>query len=121
MVFEAILNRAPVSAARLNPELIPDLGWIAAKLLEKDRKSALPVGLGTSGRPQAGQARHGIFRSANLHAAQGSEAMHGVKPAIIAAVVVLLLLVASSCFRIVGVIGCWEAEVTFTPSRFCPS
>ena len=27
-----------LSAARINPELIPDLGWIAAKLLEKDRK-----------------------------------------------------------------------------------
>ena len=38
MVFEAILNRAPLSAARLNPELIPDIGWIASKLLEKDRK-----------------------------------------------------------------------------------
>jgi len=37
VVFEAILNRTPVSAARVNPELIPDLGWIAAKLLEKDR------------------------------------------------------------------------------------
>src|SRR4029077_1342806 len=38
VVFEAILNRTPVSATRVNPELIPDLGWIAAKLLEKDRK-----------------------------------------------------------------------------------
>jgi eukaryotic-like serine/threonine-protein kinase len=38
VVFEAILNRAPVSAVRLNPELSPDLGWIAAKLLEKDRR-----------------------------------------------------------------------------------
>jgi serine/threonine protein kinase/TolB-like protein/Tfp pilus assembly protein PilF len=38
VVFEAILNRAPVSALRLNPELSPDLGWIAAKLLEKDRR-----------------------------------------------------------------------------------
>jgi eukaryotic-like serine/threonine-protein kinase len=38
VVFEAILNRTPVSAARVNPELIPDLGWITAKLLEKDRK-----------------------------------------------------------------------------------
>jgi serine/threonine protein kinase/tetratricopeptide (TPR) repeat protein len=37
VVFEAILNRTPVSATRVNPELIPDLGWIAAKLLEKDR------------------------------------------------------------------------------------
>ena len=38
VVFEAILNRAPLSAARLNPELIPDIGWITSKLLEKDRK-----------------------------------------------------------------------------------
>ena len=37
VVFEAILNRAPLSAARINPELIPDLGWIISKLLEKDR------------------------------------------------------------------------------------
>ena len=35
VVFEAILNRTPLSAARVNPELIPDLGWITAKLLEK--------------------------------------------------------------------------------------
>ncbi|MGH9501306.1 MAG: protein kinase domain-containing protein [Terriglobales bacterium] len=38
VVFEAILNRAPLSATRVNPELIPDLGWIISKLLEKDRK-----------------------------------------------------------------------------------
>ncbi len=38
VVFEAILNRTPLPASRVNPELIPDLGWIAAKLLEKDRK-----------------------------------------------------------------------------------
>ncbi len=38
VVFEAILNRAPLSATRLNPELIPDIGWITSKLLEKDRK-----------------------------------------------------------------------------------
>jgi len=37
VVFEAILNRTPVSALRLNPDLVPDLGWITAKLLEKDR------------------------------------------------------------------------------------
>jgi len=38
VVFEAILNRTPVSAARVNPELLPDIGWITAKLLEKDRR-----------------------------------------------------------------------------------
>ena len=38
VVFEAILNRAPISAVRLNPELIPDFGWIISKLLEKDRR-----------------------------------------------------------------------------------
>ncbi len=38
VVFEAILNRAPLSPVRLNPQLIPDIGWITSKLLEKDRK-----------------------------------------------------------------------------------
>jgi eukaryotic-like serine/threonine-protein kinase len=38
VVFEAILNRAPLPVTRLNPELIPDIGWITSKLLEKDRK-----------------------------------------------------------------------------------
>jgi serine/threonine protein kinase/Tfp pilus assembly protein PilF len=38
VVFEAILNRTPVPAARLNADLLPDLGWIIAKLLEKDRR-----------------------------------------------------------------------------------
>src|SRR3984893_13960707 len=38
VVFEAILNRTPLSATRLNPELIADLGWITTKLLEKDRR-----------------------------------------------------------------------------------
>src|SRR6202521_161643 len=38
VVFEAILKRAPLSPARLNPELIPDIGRITSKLLEKDRK-----------------------------------------------------------------------------------
>ena len=37
VVFEAILNRTPLPVARLNPDLIPDLGGIIAKLLEKDR------------------------------------------------------------------------------------
>jgi serine/threonine protein kinase/Tfp pilus assembly protein PilF len=38
VVFEAILNRTPASATRLNPDLLPDLGWMIAKLLEKDRR-----------------------------------------------------------------------------------
>src|SRR5256886_324014 len=38
VVFEAILNRTPTPATRLNPDLLSDLGWITAKLLEKDRK-----------------------------------------------------------------------------------
>ncbi len=37
VVFEAILNRAPVGAARLNPELPPRLEEIINKALEKDR------------------------------------------------------------------------------------
>jgi serine/threonine protein kinase/tetratricopeptide (TPR) repeat protein len=38
VVFEAILNRTPVPATRLNVDLLPDLGWIIVKLLEKDRR-----------------------------------------------------------------------------------
>ena len=38
VVFEAILNRTPLPVARLNPDLLPDVGWIISKLLEKDRR-----------------------------------------------------------------------------------
>jgi eukaryotic-like serine/threonine-protein kinase len=38
VVFEAILNRTPLSVLRLNPELSADVNWIIAKLLEKDRR-----------------------------------------------------------------------------------
>ncbi len=37
-IFEAILNRTPVSAVRLNPELSEELERIIAKCLEKDRE-----------------------------------------------------------------------------------
>ena len=38
VIFEAILNRAPVSPVRLNPDLSPDLERIIHKALEKDRE-----------------------------------------------------------------------------------
>ena len=38
MILEAILNRAPVPALRLNPELPPQLEEIIHKALEKDRE-----------------------------------------------------------------------------------
>ena len=38
MIFEAILNRAPVAPVRLNPEVPPKLEEIINKALEKDRE-----------------------------------------------------------------------------------
>ncbi len=38
VIHEAILNRAPTSLARLNPDLPPELERIVNKALEKDRK-----------------------------------------------------------------------------------
>jgi eukaryotic-like serine/threonine-protein kinase len=38
VIFQAILDRAPVSASRINPHLPPKLEEIIAKALEKDRK-----------------------------------------------------------------------------------
>lgn len=38
VIFEAILNKAPVSPLRLNPELHPDLERVINKALEKDRE-----------------------------------------------------------------------------------
>src|SRR5215472_8825166 len=38
VVFEAILNRAPIPASQLNPEVSPKLEEIINKALEKDRK-----------------------------------------------------------------------------------
>lgn len=38
VVFDAILNRGPVSSGRLNPHLPPDLERIITKCLEKDRE-----------------------------------------------------------------------------------
>ena len=37
LIFDSILNRIPIPAIRLNPEVIPDLERIMSKCLEKDR------------------------------------------------------------------------------------
>ena len=38
VIFDGILNRAPASAAQVNPGLPPELERIIAKCLEKDRE-----------------------------------------------------------------------------------
>ena len=39
IVYEAILNRAPIPLSRLNPELNPNFERIVNRALEKDRNS----------------------------------------------------------------------------------
>ncbi len=91
VVFEAILNRTPVSASRINPELIPDLGWITAKLLEKDRKLRYQ----SAAELQADLKRvKRDTESSGVPTFAGPKSSHAPwhKPAIIAAAVVFLLL-----------------------------
>ena len=95
VVFEAILNRTPLSASRVNPELIPDLGWIAAKLLEKDRKLRYQSAAELQADLKRVKRDTESFRSSHLHARRRDRASHGANPrSSPAAVVFLLLLLA---------------------------
>jgi hypothetical protein len=42
-IFDAILNRTPTSAGRVNPDLPVQLEQVINKALEKDRATALPA------------------------------------------------------------------------------
>jgi serine/threonine protein kinase len=54
VIFDAILNRAPIAPSRLNQLVPPELERIILKLLEKDRDLRY--------RPEAPAARHAFFR-----------------------------------------------------------
>ena len=56
VIFNAILDREPVPAIRLNPDLPPKLEDIINKALEKDRESALSGRGGNASRPAAAEA-----------------------------------------------------------------
>jgi len=66
LIFESILNRAPVSPVRLNPDLPVRLEEIINRALEKDRDPPLPACFRHALRTQAPQARHRLrpFRRA---------------------------------------------------------
>ena len=78
VIFDAILNRAPVPAVQLNPELPAELERIISRALEKDRDeryadaSALLVDLkslkwGTDSPRMGGRLRQGLVRDRGLH------------------------------------------------------
>ena len=56
LIFKAILDRAPTSPIRFNPDLPPKLEDVINKALEKDRNSALSARLGSEDRPSAPEA-----------------------------------------------------------------
>ena len=84
-----ILNRTPLAASRVNPELIPDLGLDHRQTAGKRSEAALPVRRRTAGRPQTGQAGHRVFRSSYTFTPRNGSQAPWRKPAIIAAAISL--------------------------------
>ena len=61
VVFHAILELDPVPALQLNATLPPRLDEIIGKALEKDRRPALPIRRRVARRPEAAEARRGVW------------------------------------------------------------
>src|ERR1700682_955325 len=101
VIFHAILERAPISASRLNPELPPKLEEIITKALEKDRKmryqsaSELRTDLARLKR-DSDSAR--LVSSPALEPGQGKAHHVGRKPVMVVAAGVLLAIAAALAF-----------------------
>jgi len=60
VISHEILDRDPVPAVRLNPDLPPKLEDIINKALEKDREMPIPARCGHAGRPEATETGNGV-------------------------------------------------------------
>ncbi len=100
VIFESILNRAPVPPVRLNAGLPPELERIIGKCLEKDLESSLPACLGNPSRPAADETRHGFGSDGDKCRETGDPPQAGLGKwkAIIFAVVAVVVLSGGAYF-----------------------
>ena len=112
VIFNAILERPPVSAARLNPDLPPDLERIINKALEKDRNLRYQHASEMRADLQRSKRESDSGRSSAVISAEARRPNGVGKKIAVAAVAAVFLL---------GAFGVWRWSSSQTPSATPPA